>query len=132
MKLGISRVIIFAKDMEKMASFYGSVLGLPCVETVDDSAEFVSFDAGAIDLALHGIPEKYARSLQISDPPVAREGTPIKVAFGVESVNETRRELESRGATMGPVREFGALQLCDGTDPEGNIFQLSNRESAQS
>lgn len=126
-KLRIARVILFAKDMDKMVSFYGSVLGLPRVETPDDSADFVSFEAGAVQLALHSIPEKYARGIEIADPPIAREGTPLKVAFGVDNVAQVRRELESRGATLGPVHESGALHLCDGTDPEGNIFQLSNR-----
>jgi len=123
----IARVIIFAKDMAKMASFYGSVLGLPRVETPDDSADFISFDAGALQLALHRIPEEYARGIEITDPPMARENAVIKVVFGAVNVNQTRGELESRGATLGPVRQFGALHLCDGTDPEGNIFQLSNR-----
>ena len=126
-KLGIARIIIFAKDMEKMASCYGSVIGLPRVETPDDSSDFISFDAGAVHLALHRIPEDYARGFEITDPPIARESTPMKVAFRVENVHQTRRELQSRGATFGPVREFGALRLCDGADPEANIFQLSNR-----
>ncbi len=126
-QLEIARVIIFAKDMAKMASFYGSVIGLPRVETPDDSADFISFDAGALQLALHRIPEEYARGIEITDPPMARKNAVIKVVFGAVNVNQTRGELESRGATLGPVRQFGDLHLCDGTDPEGNIFQLSNR-----
>ena len=57
--LRVARIIVFAKDMEDMSAFYGSVV--------------------------------------------------------------------ARGASMGPVREFGNLHLCDGVDPEGNVFQLSNR-----
>ena len=35
--------------------------------------------------------------------------------------------LIDRGAFMGPVNVFGDLHLCDGEDPDGNRFQLSNR-----
>jgi predicted enzyme related to lactoylglutathione lyase len=125
--LELARVIIFAKDMDKMASFYGDVVGLPRADTVNYSPEFLSFDAGGAHIALHSIPEEYARNIEIANPPLPRESTPIKVAFRVENVHQARAQLESRGAELGPVREFGTLHLCDGTDPEGNIFQLSNR-----
>jgi predicted enzyme related to lactoylglutathione lyase len=126
-KLEVARVIIFAKDMLKMESFYGNVIGLPRVQTPDDSPDFISFEAGAVHLALHRIPDELARTLEIADPPVAREGTPIKIAFHAGNVHRSRAELNSRGANLGRIRDFGALYLCDGTDPEGNIFQLSNR-----
>lgn len=123
----IGRIILFAKDMEKMTTFYEVVIGLRRVQTPDDSDEFVALDAGGIHLCLHRIPEHYAREIEIATPPVAREGTPIKVCFHAPDVRRTRGELEFRGAMLGPVREFGHLHLCDGTDPEGNVFQLSNR-----
>jgi len=28
---------------------------------------------------------------------------------------------------MGVVKEFDGLALCDGKDPAGNLFQISNR-----
>jgi predicted enzyme related to lactoylglutathione lyase len=123
----ISRIIIFAKNMKKMEFFYEDVLGLPRADTADDSPDFVCFQAGAVQLALHRIPGERARNLEIADPPVARESTPIKVALHADDVHGRRAELESRGAALGPVREFGGLHLCDGTDPEGNVFQLSDR-----
>ncbi|MEO7993240.1 MAG: hypothetical protein ABI743_02485, partial [bacterium] len=51
----------------------------------------------------------------------------IKLAFGTPDVAGQRTILTNKGATMGPVRQNGTLALCDGFDPEGNIFQLSNR-----
>jgi len=125
--LGVSRIILFAKDMEKMSTFYEVIIGLRRVETPDDSDDFVVLDAGGVRLCLHRIPEQYARDIEISSPPVAREGTPLKICFHSSNVRHARGVLESRGAMLGPVREFGSLHLCDGTDPEGNVFQLSNR-----
>ncbi len=125
--LRIARVIIFAKNMGVMTSFYGATLGLPRVNSPDDSAEFVSFDAGGTHVALHSIPSEYARNISIGDPPVWRESAAAKVAFVTEDVTRTRAELIQRGATMGSVQVFGELHFCDGIDPEGNIFQISNR-----
>ena len=61
--------------MEVMTSFYGNVLGLPRVESLDDCDIFVSFDVGAAHLALHRIPDEIARDIEISDPPQARQET---------------------------------------------------------
>ena len=127
MKLEVGRIIVFAKDMEKMTSYYETVVGLPRAGTPDDSEDFVAFDAGGVHFCLHRIPEHYARDIEIATPPIAREATPIKVSFHSPAVRSAREVLESRGAMLGPVREFGTLHLCDGTDPEGNVFQLSNR-----
>lgn len=125
--LNASRVIIFAKNMEEMTSFYENVLGLSCVKTSDDTDTFVSFDAGGIQVSLHAIPADYARHIEISVPPTARANTPLKLVFHVDDVEATRTVLNSRGANMKAVQKFGKLHLCDGLDPEGNIFQISNR-----
>lgn len=125
--LQIARIILFAKNMDLMVSFYEDVLKLPRIAPPDDSAVFVSFDVGAAQLALHEIPQAHAQNIAISDPPVARGNTPIKLAFGAADVTRVCAELESRGAAMGPVQKFGSLHICDGMDPEGNIFQISNR-----
>ena len=126
-KLEINRIILFVKNMKGMVAFYGDVVGLARVSVADDSPDFVTFDAGGVQLSLHQIPEDIARGIRIDDPPVARSATPIKFAFHVADVTAASEALRARGAEMGPVREFGTLALCDGTDPEGNVFQLSSR-----
>jgi len=125
--LRVSRIILFANDMEKMTPFYEAIIGLRRVGTPEDSDDFVALDAGGVHLCLHRIPEQYARDVEVAIPPVAREGTPIKVCFHSPDVRHARGVLESRGARLGPVREFGNLHVCDGIDPEGNVFQISNR-----
>ena len=50
MKLALRRVVIFTSDMATMAHFYGQVLGLaPRL----NEARWKSFDAGAVEIALH-------------------------------------------------------------------------------
>jgi len=52
---------------------------------------------------------------------------PHKIVFYCEDVAEVRAQLVAKGAKVGDVRTFGKLTLCDGQDPEGHVFQISNR-----
>lgn len=124
--LRIGQAILFTKDLTKLTSFYRDVLGLKATASRHDPAEFVVLEAGACQLCLHRIPDDSARNIAIDDPPHPRSQTPIKLVFVVEDVDASRASLLSRGATMGPVHRFPPLAYCDGTDPEGNIFQVSN------
>lgn len=123
----IARVILFAKDIAAMAAFYRDVVGLSPVATPDDSEDWRAFDAGGCQLALHAIPARYAEHIEITTPPEPREGSPMKVAFFAPDVAAAREALVRRGARMGEVQRFGDLVMCDGVDPEGNVFQFANR-----
>lgn len=126
--LEAARVILFAKDMKTMLAFYEGILGLQRLPGPDTSEEFVSLDAGGIQISLHKIPQRFAKNIEIGDPPVPRENTPIKLAFRVGDVDEYRKRLESQGVEMRKIQSAGSIRFCDGTDPEGNIFQISNRQ----
>jgi len=114
MQLRLSRVIVFADDMVAMTAFYAEKLGLP-IASGDAKSGFVEFDAGALRLALHrgGLGETRRR--------------PPKIVFWADNVETARAELMSRGVRLGKVKLADGLHLCDGKDPEGNAFQLSNR-----
>lgn len=125
--LEVARVILFAKDMNAMLAFYEGILGLERLSSPEDSEDFVSLNAGGIQISLHKIPQRYARNIEITEPPIPREEVPMKVAFRVANVDEIRAKLESHGVEMRKVQKGGTVCFCDGIDPEGNIFQISNR-----
>jgi catechol 2,3-dioxygenase-like lactoylglutathione lyase family enzyme len=104
----LSRIIIFSRDVEKLARWYADVVGLRIRELSDGWA-----DLG--EVALHGGGRK--RSGDCGH----------KLVFAARDVTRARAQLIERGARLGPVRRFGKLHLCDGRDPEGNVFQISNR-----
>jgi hypothetical protein len=52
---------------------------------------------------------------------------PPKLAFDVKDVAATREALMARGAKMGKISSKNGLDLCNGKDPDGNPFGLSNR-----
>jgi catechol 2,3-dioxygenase-like lactoylglutathione lyase family enzyme len=105
----LRRLILFTPDVERLVRFYTEVLDL--VETHREDG-FVCVDLGGCELAFHR--------------GTANPGN-AKLAFGVDDVAAFRDELVAKGAPMGPLKVVGTLHLCDGTDPDGNKFQLSNR-----
>ena len=112
LSLAIRRIIMFTPNFAPMADFYRNVIGLSVIE---DAPGWLDLDAGACRLAIHEASFEGA------------EG-PMKIAFFAEDVSAARAALIDRGVTtLGEVMTFGDLQLCDGADPDGNAFQLSNR-----
>ena len=123
MKLALA--ILFAKDVARLRAFYETTLELRVVDATPEG-DWVRLDAGGAGLALHSIPKGIAKGIVIDDPPRAREGTPIKLAFHADDPEAERARLVARGVIMRDVRRFGDVVFCDGIDPEGNVFQITS------
>jgi len=111
MSFALSRIIIFTPNFGRMANFYRDVIGLHA-RSEDDG--WIEFGAGECSIALHRWD---------GDAP---EG-PVKIVFWSDDVARDRELLLSRGADMGDLVSYGPIDLCDGSDPDGNAFQLSSR-----
>ena len=129
--LVLGKVMLYAKDLKKMVAFYRDVLGFRIIPSRYDPKEFVVLDAGSAQLCLHQIPEVIARNINISDPPEPRMRVPVKIMFIIEDVETMRETLMARGVQMGSLQNFPPLLYCDGHDPEGNIFQITNGHTAE-
>jgi catechol 2,3-dioxygenase-like lactoylglutathione lyase family enzyme len=116
----LGAAIIFAKDMQRLAEFYHEALGLPVIDA-PTAPGWLELDAGGVRLALHAIAPRTARQIEITHPPRAREESPLKLVFEVDDLEAMRRRLVHHGATMFEPKSSG---VCDGLDPEGNIFSL--------
>jgi catechol 2,3-dioxygenase-like lactoylglutathione lyase family enzyme len=116
----LGTAMIFAKDLQRMTEFYHEALGLPVIPATS-APGWVELDAGAVRLALHAIPPHIAAQIQITRPPRAREETPLKLLFEVDDLEAVRRRAVQFGATMLEPKGSG---ICDGLDPEGNVFSL--------
>lgn len=119
MKLQLA--MLFAKDIVRLTAFYRDGLGLRVVEA-ESSEDWVVFDAGGVQFALHAIPQAIARSIHISEPPHERSETPIKLVFQTDDLDGVCARLERIGVKLHPPRRSGSR---DGVDPEGNVFQLT-------
>ncbi|MBK8549728.1 MAG: VOC family protein [Ignavibacteria bacterium] len=111
----IIRIILFVKDVKKSAEFYRDILGFKIIGKID--TEWTEIDCRSCNIALH----------KSSDRPVTKKDTGVKIVFAVKDVIKAKALIEKRGCKMGKVVEFGKIKFCDGKDPDGNKFQISNR-----
>ena len=118
MKLQLA--MLFAKDMERMTTFYRDGLGLAVVPE-QSSPGWTVFDAGGVQFALHAIPPHIARDIAIADPPQAREETPLKLTFQTTDLDAACARVSRLGGQLLPPRGSGSR---DALDPEGNVFSL--------
>ena len=121
-----SGLLVFAKELDRVAHFYESILGL---SRLKDSEELVVLQGQDIQLLVHAIPPQIASGIQISSPPQRREDTALKFFFTVPSISATKIAAAELGGEVFPELWDGpGFRACNACDPEGNIFQV--RESA--
>jgi catechol 2,3-dioxygenase-like lactoylglutathione lyase family enzyme len=115
----LNLAMIYVKDIDRMAAFYGNTLGLKRIETTR-MEDWVEFEAGAIRFALHAVPPEIADQIDISSPPRPREENPIKLSLEVADIALECQRLKSLGVPI-VKRPWGSY---DWVDPEGNIFAI--------
>lgn len=119
-------LFVYAKDPERLAGFYESLLGMTRRHS---SAELVVLHSPDIQITVHAIPGRIAESIVIADPPVSREDAAYKFFFTVPSLDAASAAARSLGGEVFPEEWTGpGFRVRNAVDPEGNIFQL--RESA--
>jgi len=118
----MSRLILFVSDLDAMVNFYREKLGLAVIS--GEGTGFVCLDGGGCQLALHELP---GGGKEKNPPP--REDSYLKFVFYSKTVEEDAAKLKNQDVRMREIVRFGSIIMCDGIDPEGNIFQISSRES---
>jgi catechol-2,3-dioxygenase len=129
MRVVLNRVILYVQDVDRLATFYQQVLGLPVVEEI--KGEWSVLDAGPCQLALHRV----GRAYRVADPSSWQVESNAKLVMKVDRpLAEVRAELTAKGVPMGKIKSYPPLTgpLCDGRDPEGNVFQLAEATTATS
>lgn len=125
MKATLNGIILFVRNTGKLKSFYMDIFGLELVEEIP--SEWVLLKAGACTLGLHRIGEAY---LPASDTDFKADSN-TKIVFEIEEDIFSQREiLSEKKIKIGPVKTFDNYdyRLCDGEDPEGNVFQLKQKK----
>jgi predicted enzyme related to lactoylglutathione lyase len=121
---GLIGAVLYARDLDRLVEFYSSVAGL---EPLAIEKGFVIVGTRPSQLVILRIPERIADTIDIATPPELREDIPIKLVFGVEDIARARERAAELGGAMNAVEcewEFEGARVCDGHDPEGNVFQL--------
>jgi len=115
MSPAIARVILYVKDMTKVAEFYRRYFGMhPLPTTRADWLELAS-EGGGCTIALH--------QASVSQ----KSGAAIKIVFGVADVRGFKQKKEAAGLKFGVVHEAGGFEFANAKDPAGNSIQISSR-----
>ncbi len=125
MRLSLETIILFVQDVDKLKSFYTDTLQLTLLE--ETKAEWVLLQAGAAAIGLHKIGTGYADD---------KNGTfkfdnNTKIVFDVdEDIHKLREDLLNKNVPVKEIKTFDNYDfwVCDGEDPEGNVFQLKQRK----
>jgi catechol-2,3-dioxygenase len=121
MKLTIHTIILFVKEVDMLKSFYKDLLLLEVIEEI--ATEWVLLKAGSCNIGLHKMSDQFV--------PAAAGENNTKIVFEVaEELTVLREQLLSKNVSLGKIKTFDNYPywLCDGTDPEGNVFQLKQRK----
>lgn len=110
----LCRLILRVRDPVALSDWYRLAFGWPIA--VDERAEqWIELDAGGgFVLALHGGSQGRAQHWP-------------KIQVHVSDVTTERASLIAKGVAMGEVQTWKHLAWSEGEDPEGNVFQITNR-----
>lgn len=121
----LNRIIIYCGDTIRCAEFFRTHFGFPAAG--EWSADWAELDAGACRLAFH---QAYGEDGRPITSPTGDPSNPHKLVFTVLDVEAARQALLDSGVEIDEIcryEEQGPLIFCQGTDPEGHVFQLCNR-----
>ena len=119
-----AHIAVYALDVARLAAYYTNVAGFE-IHEVDDG--FTTLHTPTLELVLVSILREHAEGIVVTDPPVRREDTPIKVSLVVPSLAAAREAAPAYGAAVDPAEDewtWSGFTRVDGHDPEGNVVQL--------
>lgn len=117
----LSRIIFYVQDVERLSDFYRQAFAFPLMQHIP--GEWAVLQAGACELALHRVGAPYRG---MTGAPGEMSNT--KIVFAIDRpIAEMRDALIALGVGMGEIKQYPGVTgpLCDGRDPEGNVFQLA-------
>ena len=114
----LSRVILYVRDIEKVAAFYVEMFGMERV---------LSEEAGWLELKSPG---RGCRIALHQASKGQKSGAAVKLVFGVKDVRAFRDAAALRGLKFGAVhvvRTGSGHEFSNGKDPAGNSISISSR-----
>jgi hypothetical protein len=128
METSSARAVLFVKDLERVAAFYVGALAM--TRAPGDEYHAI-LDCDGFELIIHRIPQQIAETIVITQPPVRRVLSAIRLDFPVSSIDVSRRLARSLGGDVDdrpPPWADPDANLFFGYDPEGNQFGISQRK----
>lgn len=120
----VAGYVLYSLDPQALGAFYARLLGWPANSTQDD---YVQLQHQGFELTLVQVPPAIAASITVQSPALPRSNSAFKPVFFIPDLAQARILAGQMGAVVRPVASewtFNGTRVCDGVDPEGNIFQL--------
>ncbi|MCG7518775.1 VOC family protein [Ruegeria sp. Ofav3-42] len=112
----VTRLILYAKDVEGMVRFYESHFGYKARQLVSDRIVELVPDGAGLRLMLH--PASKA----------ARQGqSAVKIVFDVADVAAFCTQAAQKGLQFGPIHKAEGYSFANAKDPSGNSISVSSR-----
>ncbi|HKE96034.1 MAG TPA: VOC family protein [Povalibacter sp.] len=121
--------VLFARNHARVATFYREALGLTC--TVSDT-DYSALNCSGFDLIVHQIPRHLLAECSTEESAQRRTGGSIRLNFPVDSVTAARTRAAALGGQVDdqpPPWAAGDTSFFLGSDPEGNVFGISERSA---
>jgi predicted enzyme related to lactoylglutathione lyase len=115
----IIRIILYVKDIPKVAAFYQRHFGLQPAPGLEKGWLELRPAEGGCAIALH-----QASVAQ-------KSGAAMKIVFAVPDVAAFRRKGIAAGVKFGPIHEADGFAFANAKDPAGNALQISSRGLAK-
>lgn len=122
MNVSLSTLILYVQDVKNLKEFYTENFGLQIIE---EDLNWVLLNAGGVSIGLHTMGLEYRGKANA----VESSQNNAKMVFEIDvDIQIARNNLISKNIRMREVKTFEEYDfwLCDGLDPEGNVFQLKS------
>lgn len=125
MRSSLNCIILFVKDVDRLKDFYVNNLNLDLAEEI--KSEWVLLKAGQCELGLHKIGAEYLHTVE-----TGRFENNTKIVFEIdEDIFLIHKKFEAKNTALREIKtwENYPYWICDGEDPEGNVFQLRMKKT---
>jgi predicted enzyme related to lactoylglutathione lyase len=109
--------VLFAKNLQRVATFYSMALGMKCASS--DEYHSVLHCRG-FELIVHQIPKHIADDIVVESLPKGRVGGAVRLDYPVQDIDESRRAARSLGGDIDDAPRRGRIETqisISGTTP---------------
>lgn len=121
MKATLTGIILFVGNVEKLKNFYMENFHLELAEEIE--SQWVLLKTGLCELGLHAIGTEFTQADQTS----GKLENNTKMVFEMEeNIFVVHKKLTAQQVVLTEIKTWDNYPywICDGEDPDGNVFQL--------
>jgi predicted enzyme related to lactoylglutathione lyase len=125
MNAKLDTIILYVKNIQLLKKFYVENFNLKVVE---EDEIWILLNAGNVNIGFHKIGKKYMEQIDANH----RFDNNTKIVFEIDDdLEQIRKEFIKKNIVMRELKTFDDYNfwLCDGIDPEGNVFQLKKSKN---